>query len=366
MRRPITAAVLTTPGSPLEFRTVHLDDPGAGEVAVRAQAVGLCRSDTHYVDGALDIDLPAILGHEVVGVVERVGPDVSALSVGDRVVATVTPACGLCDRCLAGRPTQCSRSDQVRARSRPRVTDADDRPISLLGELGAFAEVFLSPVSALAKVPNTIPSASACLLGCCISTGAGAVLRGGRVDPTHTVAVVGCGGVGVAAIQAARLAGARQVVAVDTSAPKLSRAAEFGATDTVVASPEISATLEALAAVAPRGIDRSFEAVGHPATAELAFRMLAPTGVATVLGLMPAGQRVSIPADDLIYGDRVLQGAYMGANRFLSDTSHFVAHYEAGRLDLDAMVTATYPFAEINEAIEAMNDPAAVRIVATF
>lgn len=172
-----------------------------------------------------------------------------------------------------------------------------------------------------------------------------------------------CGGVGIAAIQGARLAGARRTVAVDAVPAKLDLARRFGATDAVLADADPATTARRLRALMPEGFQHAIEAVGRPQTAELAFEVLAPAGTATILGLMPEGERLSISADALVYGDRVLQGAYMGANRFLADVATFVDHYRAGRLDLDAMVTAQLPFTEINEGFAAMADPRTIRIV---
>lgn len=362
MPTTMTAAVLRKPGAALSLETVLLDDPLDTEVQVRVERVGLCHSDLHYIRGSLSIDLPVILGHEVSGVVERVGSGVTRCSPGQRVVATVTPACGLCDRCLAGRPTQCQRVDAVRARPRPRHSDADGKVVGALGGVGAFAQAILVGESSLAPVDDDVPPEVACLLGCCVTTGVGAVVHGAAVSPVDTVAVIGCGGVGISAIQGARIAGARRIVAVDAVAGKLDAARKFGATDGIVATSRDEA-IAALHAIVPGGVDHAFEAVGRPETAELAFSALSPTGAATILGLMPEGARLSIPADELVYGDRTLRGAYMGANRFLSDVGMFIDHYRGGRLDLDPMVTRVVDFTDIEQGLEAMGDPRTVRVV---
>ncbi|MGH3641149.1 MAG: zinc-binding dehydrogenase, partial [Mycobacterium sp.] len=181
-----------------------------------------------------------------------------------------------------------------------------------------------------------------------------------------TVAVIGCGGVGIAAVQGARLAGARRIIAIDTLASKLELAQRFGATDTVLADTDPTVTVAAVHRILAHGVTHAFEVVGHPATAELAFAVLAPTGTATILGLMPEGRTLTIPADELIYGDRRLQGAYMGANRFLADIDVFCDHYATGRLDLDAMVTAEIAFDDINDGLDAMSEPTTIRIVVDF
>jgi S-(hydroxymethyl)glutathione dehydrogenase/alcohol dehydrogenase len=362
MPTPMTAAVLHEPGGALVLEDVLLDDPLPGEVVVRVERVGLCHSDLHYVRGSLSIDLPVILGHEVCGVVEQVGTGVTRFAPGERVVATVTPACGMCDRCLSGRPTQCQRVDNVRSRPRPRHTTPTGAPVGSLGGVGAFATAILVTESSLAAVAEDVPPEVACLLGCCITTGVGAVVHGAKVGPTDTVAVIGCGGVGMSAIQGARLAGARRIVAIDAVPAKLDAAKRFGATDGIVAS-SLEETSAALHELVQGGVDHAFEAVGRTQTAELAFACLTTTGTATILGLMPEGSHLSIPADDLVYGDRAIRGAYMGANRFLSDVAMFVDHYRGGRLDLDPMVTRVVELTDINQGLDAMGDPDTVRIV---
>jgi alcohol dehydrogenase/S-(hydroxymethyl)glutathione dehydrogenase/alcohol dehydrogenase len=358
----IKAAVLVGPGSALEIREILLDEPLPGEVQVHVERVGLCHSDLHYVKGALSIDTPAILGHEVVGTVAHVGQGVSRIGIGDRVVATVTPSCGVCTCCLQGRPTQCQHVDQLRHRPRPKHTTPNGAPVTSLGGIGAFAEAILVSEASLAPVPDDMPLEVACLLGCCVTTGVGAVVHGARVGPQDTVAVIGCGGVGIAAIQGARLVGARRVVADDTTQEKLELAKRFGATDTVLArSP--SQTPDDIRALVPGGVTHAFEAVGRPETAQAAFRCLGPMGTATILGLMAEGTQLSIPADDLVYGDRAIKGAYMGANRFLSDVDIFVDHYRNNRLDLDSMVTGIIGFADINHGLTAMADPTTIRVV---
>lgn len=366
MRTPIRAALLGRPGEPLHIAEVLIDTPTDHEVLVRTERVGLCHSDLHYIKGDLGIATPAVLGHEVVGRVECVGASVTDVAPGDRVVATVTPACGRCGACVRGRPTQCARVDQMRLRDRPKLVTQDKTEVEAFAGLGAFAEAFLATEQSVVRVSTSLPPSAACLLGCCITTGVGAAVHGAKVTPEDTVAVIGCGGVGIAAIQGARLAGARRIVAVDAIDNKLKLARQFGATDTVLAESESSVTAARVRELVPNGVTHAIEAVGRPQTAELAFDLLAPTGTATILGLMPDGERVSVPADALVCGDRVLQGAYMGANRFLSDVELFTDHYATGHLDLDAMVTAEIPFEQINEGFAAMSDPTTIRIVLTL
>lgn len=362
-RTPVAAAVLRSAHQPMQVETLMLDEPRAGEVLVRTTAAGLCHSDLHYAQGTLEIDLPAVLGHEVAGVVERVGPDVRRVAEGDHVVVTITPNCGQCAQCTQGRSTRCLRVGALRERAEPLLLDSDGRAVRSLGAIGAFAEAVVVPESALAVVGDDIPPTVACLLGCCISTGVGAVVHGAGVGPGDTVAVIGCGGVGMAAIQGARLSGARRVIAIDLYEEKLALAKIMGATDFVLSGEGVR---EAVFAISPGGVSHVFEAVGRPQTAELAFSLLAPGGVATILGLMPEGSRISVDAAALIEGDRRLQGAYMGANRFLADVDPLTDHYRSGRLDLDSMVTHIVNLADIEVGFQAMQRPSAIRSVIDF
>jgi alcohol dehydrogenase/S-(hydroxymethyl)glutathione dehydrogenase/alcohol dehydrogenase len=253
--------------------------------------------------------------------------------------------------------------DAVRARPRPKLTTLGGAEISTLGGIGGFAEAFVLGEASLARVDPSVPPAVACLLGCCVTTGVGAAVHGAGITPEDTVVVIGCGGVGIAAVQGARLAGARRIVAVDMQSDKLDLARRFGATDTVVSDADPAVTRGRIEQLVPGGVSHAIEAVGRQQTAELAFDVLAPSGTATILGLMRAGERLSISADALVYGDRKLQGAYMGANRFLSDVQMFTDHYHSDRLNLDDMVTAVLPFTQINEGFAAMKEPTTIRVV---
>ena len=364
MSTTITAAVLTKQGEPLELQQVLIDDPLDHEVLVRVERVGLCHSDLHYVHGSLGhrhAHDPWPRGGRHRRAHRRRGdPAAGRRPRGrhhhPRLWGVRASASGV------GRPSACAWTSCA-IRPRPKHTTLDGEPIGSLGGIGAFAEAVLVNETALGKVDKSVPPAVACLLGCCVTTGVGAVVHGAEVAPDQTVAVIGCGGVGVSAIQGARLAGARKIIAIDAVADKLDLARKFGATDVVLADPDKAVTVQELHQIVPGGVDHAFEAVGRTVTAELAFECLAPTGVATILGLMPEGSQLSISADALVYGDRGIRGAYMGANRFLSDVEMFTDHYNSGRLDLDAMVTKVLTFAQINEGLDAMADPDTVRVV---
>lgn len=359
-RTPVQAAVLVRAGRPLELRELYLDEPLPGEVRVRTLAAGLCHSDLHYLDGTLPIALPAVLGHEVLGEISAVGDPRSAHRIGERVIATITPSCGSCARCAAGYSTQCLNSARARERARPKLVDARERPVQLLGSIGGFADEFLISEAAAVPVDADIPAAEGCLMGCCIATGFGAVVHGARVGPLDSVAVIGCGGVGVAAIQAAAIAGARRIVAIDVHEEKLERALGFGATDTLLSGDDL---VRRVHEICPGGVDKSFEAVGSPITAGLAVEILSTGGLATILGLEKPGSVIPVNAELLIEGDRRIQGAYMGANQLPRDVQSFADHSRRGALKLGAMVTSRWRFDRINDGFAAMAEPGAIRAV---
>ncbi len=359
-RKKIEAALLTSPNKPLEFREVFLDSLLPGEVRVKSLAAGLCHSDLHYLNGTLPISLPAVLGHEVLGEIVEVADEQTGHRLGQRVIATITPACGVCARCITGLSTQCLRTSSLRERARPKLLDSKGEVVTQLGSIGAFSEEFIIKEVAAVQVADFIPNAEGCLMGCAVATGFGSVVHGAKVSPLDSVAVIGCGGVGIAAIQAAKIAGAKQIIAIDLHEEKLQRAITFGATNTVKSDGDVIAQIRE---ILPLGVDKSFEAVGSPVTAALAFEMLATGGTATILGLEKPGSHISINAELLIEGDRHLQGAYMGANQLSRDVETFAQHYLSGDLQLGNMVTSRWAFTEINEGFESMKDPSAIRAV---
>lgn len=289
-RTPARAAVLRSVGS-LWLEVVHVDEPGPREVRVRVTDVGLCHSDLHYLDGTHQTQLPEVLGHEAAGVVEAVGDQVEAVQVGDHVVTSLTMFCGRCRYCVTGRMSLCAQRARLRERPRPAVVGTDGAAIGTMGGIGAFAELVVVHENAVAPVPDTVPLQVAALFGCAVLTGIGAVTRAATVPVGATVAVVGCGGIGLAAILGAVLSGASRIVAVDRSPAKLDAAADFGATDLVLAGDR---TQERVREALPDGVDFSFEAVGRAETAELAFGLLSPGGTCTVLGMVPDGTPIRI------------------------------------------------------------------------
>jgi S-(hydroxymethyl)glutathione dehydrogenase/alcohol dehydrogenase len=355
------AAVLNAVNEPLELTTIRVDDPEPHEVRLAVTHVGLCHSDLHYMTGSVPTPVPVVLGHEVAGVVEAVGSEVTSLAPGDRVVGALTPSCGRCVNCEAGHSTQCLRIEELRVRQRPAFETLDGRPIERLAAIGAFSQHILLGGNALVKLPEDVPSHVGCLLSCCIVTGVGAVFRGAQVRPGSTVAVIGCGGIGSAIIQGARLAGASAIVAVDLDEDRLKAARTYGATHVINGGE--GDTVEELHRLLGCGVDYAFEAVGSAHTAQTALALLRPTGTACLVGIAPMGTKLSLPAVDFWYQEKKVIGSYMGSGQAREDIVQFARLYQQGRLLLDEMVSLTIPFAEISEGFEAMRSGAVTRVV---
>ncbi len=357
-------AVLHTSPGHLEVTDVAIDDPGPREVLVRTAAAGLCHSDLHAIDGSIPARLPALLGHEAAGVVEAVGDQVHHVAQGDHVISCLSVFCGHCEHCVSGFPNRCQSTEMRRGRDeRPRLSFEDGTPLNQWYQLSSFAELMLVHENALVKIVDDIPLDRAALIGCGVMTGVGAVIHTAAVKPGETVAVIGCGGIGLNCVQGARLAGAGRIIAVDRVPMKLELAKRFGATDAVDASQ-----VDAVAAVIEMtggGVHHAFEAIGLKATAEQAFGMLRSGGTATVVGLLPLGAKIEVTGLSLI-GERKLQGSLMGSNRFRVDMPRLVDLYLQGRLDLDNLISARIALDQVNEGFKAMQGGEVARSVVIF
>lgn len=360
----IRAAVLREcPGS-LKIEDVELVDPGPNEVLVRTVASGLCHSDLHFMQGKYTPPLPIVLGHEAAGVVESVGSAVTYVESGDHVVTCLSVFCGECSYCVTGRPHLCREpSVRVGPADPPRIRTVAGG-VQQGGQLGAFAEAMLVHEHALVKIRPDMPLEQAALLGCATITGVGAVVNTARVTAGATVAVIGAGGVGLNVIQGAALAGASRVIAVDLLESKLGLAKRFGATDVVDAST--GDAVEAVMELTGGGVEYAFEAIGLASTAEQSFAMLARGGTATVIGLIPAGQNLSIPAADLWMAEKRLQGSSMGSNSFRYDIPRLVDLYLQGRLNLDDLVSSRIGLDEVNDGFTALERGSVARSVIVF
>jgi S-(hydroxymethyl)glutathione dehydrogenase / alcohol dehydrogenase len=358
------AAILHTPGQPLSIEDVVMSKPGPREVLIRTAACGLCHSDLHFIEGSYPHPLPAIPGHEAAGIVEAVGSEVRSVKVGDAVVSCLSAFCGQCEFCVTGRMSLCISSNTKRqAGDAPRITKPDGSTVNQMLNLSAFAEQMLIHENACVRIDPEMPLDRAAVLGCAVTTGAGTIFNTCKVTPGETVVVVGCGGVGLATINAAKIAGAGRIIACDPIPEKRALAVKLGATDTVDAMANDAAAQ--IIEMTKGGVDHAIEAVGRPASAALAVASLKRGGTATILGMMPLSERVSLGAFDLLSGKK-LQGALMGGNRFPVDIPRLVDFYMRGLLDLDSIVAERIPLTQINEGFEQMKKGDAARSVIVF
>jgi S-(hydroxymethyl)glutathione dehydrogenase/alcohol dehydrogenase len=358
------AAILTQPGQPLVIEQVVVDKPGPHEVLIRTVACGLCHSDLHFIEGAYPHPLPAIPGHEAAGIVEAVGSEVRTVKVGDAVISCLSAFCGHCEFCVSGRMSLCMGGDTRRAPGSPaRITRPDGSPVNQMLNLSAFSEMMLIHEHACVAVNPEMPLDRAAVIGCAVTTGAGTIFNACKLTPGETVAVVGCGGVGLATINAAKIAGAGRIIAADPMPEKRELAMKLGATDTVDALADDAAAQ--IMEMTKGGVDHAIEAVGRPASAELAVKVLRRGGTATILGMMPLSEKVGLGAMDLLSGKK-LQGAIMGGNRFPVDIPRLVDFYMRGLLDLDSIISERIPLEQINEGFDKMKRGDSARSVIVF
>jgi S-(hydroxymethyl)glutathione dehydrogenase / alcohol dehydrogenase len=358
------AAILTQPGQPLVIEQVVVDKPGPHEVLIRTVACGLCHSDLHFIEGAYPHPLPAIPGHEAAGIVEAVGSEVRTVKVGDAVISCLSAFCGHCEFCVSGRMSLCMGGDTRRAPGSPaRITRPDGSPVNQMLNLSAFSEMMLIHEHACVAVNPEMPLDRAAVIGCAVTTGAGTIFNACKLTPGETVAVVGCGGVGLATINAAKIAGAGRIIAADPMPEKRELAMKLGATDTVDALADDAAAQ--IMEMTKGGVDHAIEAVGRPASAELAVKVLRRGGTATILGMMPLSEKVGLGAMDLLSGKK-LQGAIMGGNRFPVDIPRLVDFYMRGLLDLDSIIAERIPLEQINEGFDKMKRGDSARSVIVF
>jgi S-(hydroxymethyl)glutathione dehydrogenase/alcohol dehydrogenase len=358
------AALLREGSATLALEEVALAEPVGREVVVRTAAVGLCHSDYHVVDGTLVRPRPILLGHEAAGVVAAVGPEVRTVAVGDHVVTCLVMGCGDCARCDAGDPARCSRPDATRrVRGAPARLTCDGQPVGVMTNIGALAESMLVDERALTVVPSTVPFRLACLLGCAVVTGLGAVFNVARVQPGETVAVIGCGGVGLNVVQGARIAGARRIVAIDLNPGKLQLARRLGATDVIDGSG--GDPLAAALAIVGDGVDHAFEVVGRPSTVRQAHELAAPGRRAYALGIQSDDAEVTLSALGLRRG-KSLTGVFMGDTVPSRDIPRYVELWQRGELDLESMVSNEVSLDAVNDGFARMADGATARTVVTL
>lgn len=357
------AAVFREVNVPMEIEDISISKPGPREVLVRTGAAGICHSDMHFFNGTYPGQVPMVLGHESAGVVEAVGSDVHYVKPGDHVITCLSVFCGHCEKCLTGHLSLCQEPEVNRAPDdEPRLSQ-NDQGLTQFAQLGSFAEQMLVHEHALVKIREDMPMDRAALIGCGVTTGVGAVIHTAAVEPGSTVAVIGCGGIGLSCINGAAIAGAARVIAVDMVDSKLELARKFGATDVVNASD--GNAVQNVIEMTGGGVHYSFEAIGLKVTAEQAFQMLRNGGTATVIGMIPPGDMVSLHGTDFLF-EKKIQGSMMGSNRFRVDMPRFVDFYLQGRLHLDDLVSARIKLSDINEGMAALETGEVARSVIMF
>lgn len=356
------AAVFHAPNQPLTIENVEIDNPGPREVLVRTSAVGLCHSDLHFIEGKYPTPVPIVLGHESAGVVEAVGRDVTYVKPGDRVISCLSVFCGHCEFCLTGHMSICQTPEVKMAPGKAKRLRWKGQQLNQFANLSSFAEQMLVHEHALVKLDPEIPMEFAALIGCGVITGYGAIVHTAKVEPGSTVAVVGCGGIGLAAINGARIAGAGRIIAVDKDPGKLELAKSFGATDGVLAGDD---TAKQIIDLTNGGVHYSFECIGMKQTTELCFAMLRAGGTATIIGMIPVGTKIELHGPDFLR-ERRIQGSMMGSNRFRIDMPRLVQFYQQGRLPLEQLVSGRLKLEQINEGFAALQKGGVARNVIMF
>ncbi len=344
------AIVMRELKAPLHVEEVDIDSPKPSEVLIRTGATGVCHSDLHYWEGKYSEVLPVVPGHEASGTVEEVGSQVTYVKPGDKVIVCFAAFCGECDNCLRGKSAICRRVKEFRRgpTETPRLSQ-NGKIIHQHSGLGCYAEKMLLNERSVLKVEQDVSLEQMALISCGVATGVGAVLNTTRVEPGSTVAVIGCGGVGLHTIQGARIGGAGRIIAIDPVEMKLAMAREMGATDVVDASSGDVA--QKVIELTGGGVDFSYEVVGLKETAELAYNILDKGGIATIVGMIPEGVKFKVDGPSML-DEKKIQGSNMGSTRFRIDMPRYIDYYLQGRLKLDEMITKRIKLEDANQAFE--------------
>jgi Zn-dependent alcohol dehydrogenase len=361
----VRAALLEAPGALRVVADVVIDGPRASEVLVKVAHCGVCRSDLSIVDGTFPSPLPVVLGHEAAGVIETVGADVRGLAPGDRVVLTPCPPCGTCYWCVRGEPGVCVNTAALQSSTFADGTtrlSRDGRVVYRGVGLAAFAEYVVTPATGAVRIPATLPLDVACVIGCAVQTGVGAVLNTARVEAGATVLVLGLGAIGLAIVQGARLAGAARIIASDPIPGRREAAARFGATDVVDPGAEdvVARTLD-LTGV---GADYAFDAAGRASLVRAGLAATRAGGTTVCVGVPGLDDPIAIdPAALFVVGEKKLRGCTLGSSNSLREIPRLAALWEAGRLDLEGLVTARRPLESIGEAMDDLRGGRGIRTV---
>ncbi len=358
------AAVMRANNAPLEIEDVDIDSPGPGEVLVKTVASGICHSDLHVIEGGLPMPPPCVLGHEPAGIVEEIGEGVTDVVPGDHVIGCITSWCGVCKFCTGGRPYLCPTQYAGRPPEAKSRLSANGDPIMQFANLSSFAEKMLVPQRSLVKIRDDMPLDRASLIGCGVTTGLGAALNTVNIPAGASVAIIGCGGVGLSALQGARITGAGKIIAVDAQPWKFDIATKLGATDCVDASTDDP--VAAVQALTGGGADFVFECIGLVPTVQQAVAMTGRGGTTVLVGVVPVTEMVPINAADLTLQEKNITGSYMGSNAFRFDMPKYIEFYLDGRLHLDEMISSRIKIEEVNDALDLMRKGEAARQVIMF
>jgi S-(hydroxymethyl)glutathione dehydrogenase / alcohol dehydrogenase len=361
------AAVLYKPNTPLEIVDVEQQGPQAGEARVAVKATGVCHSDWHIMNGDWTLPLPMVLGHEAAGVVEEIGPGVTAVKPGDHVIFSFRPHCGRCLYCSTGRSILCDGHQSVRWAMLDGTCRLrrDGQDIFQMARIGTFSERVVCPAEMLIPIRAEMPWPQAALLGCCVPTGVGAVTHCAKVEAGSSVLVIGCGGVGLNVVQGARLAGAVAIIACDLLDTKLAFAREFGATHTLNAGRD-SVVDRVRELTGGRGVDYAFDAIGGEATTLQILDAVRPGGTAVIVGMAAMAVRAPITPYLMALQEKTLKGTMYGSVRPNVDFPRLVDLYLDGRLKIDQLVSRTYPLREINDGFAALRSGSVARGVVVF
>lgn len=365
---PVRAVVLEEVGAPAVVTELELIDPRAGEVRVRMLASGVCHSDLHVRDGAWDRPTPIVMGHEGAGIVEAVGPGVQSPRVGELVALAWLIPCGTCRACLRGHVWACPLSPSYRHTLLDGTAPftRGDGPVRAYCAIATMAEAVVVPAAAAIPVPDGTDPAVAALIGCCVTTGVGAVRKTAAVPAGASVAVIGLGGVGLSVVMGAVLAEASRIVAIDRVPAKLEAARTVGATDVLLATDDAAATIEALCDLTDGGPDFVFEAIGRAATAELAVGALPVGGTAVLVGMPPLGERAAFEVYPFVDGSRRILGSNYGFAEPAIDFPRYAAWALEGRLPVERLIDRRIALDDIEDAFEAMRQGRFTRQVIAF
>ena len=362
------AALLQSGGQPVEVvHDIDLEPPGAGEVRVAIVACGVCHSDVSLVNGTFPVLGPTVPGHEAAGVVSQLGDGVTELAVGDHVVLTPNPACGTCELCVRGQHSSCANAMSIATSTLPDGTTRLSRDGELVYRglgLAGWADEVIVPVSGAVKIDPDVPLDVACVIGCAVQTGVGAVLNTADVQVGDSVLVLGAGGIGISIVQGAVIAGAARIVVSDPSEARREQAMRFGATDVI--DPTVDDVTSVVTAMTGIGVDVAFEAVGSGPLVETALAATRSGGSVVMVGASPIEDVVPVSPVMMMFTEKKIMGSLLGSCWAPRDIPRLIALWQAGRLDLDAMVTSRRPLEEVNEAIADLEAGRGLRTVLTM